>query len=73
MKHASRVFGWIARAAWLSASTPGGLIAQVIDLGRGTPEEFEAHGKETASLIVLCRHKSMFAAGIVQRPNKASR
>src|SRR2546421_8899385 len=30
------------------ATPPGGLTAEVIDLGRGTPEEFEAHAGDIA-------------------------
>ncbi|RUM99415.1 M28 family peptidase [Pseudaminobacter arsenicus] len=51
-----------------SASTPsGGLEAEVIDLGRGTSDEFEAHRHEIAGRIVLVRHELMFAAGTVHR------
>ena len=49
---------------------PGGLTAEVIDLGRGTPEEFEAHRKEVAGRIVLVRHELMFAAGTIHRRRK---
>jgi aminopeptidase YwaD len=48
----------------------GGLRAEVIDLGRGTPEEFEAHEKEIAGRIVLVRHELMFAAGTIHRRRK---
>lgn len=54
-----------------SAPTPkGGLEAEVIDLGRGTPEEFEAHAGEIAGRIVLVRHEAMFAAGTIHRRRK---
>uniref|UniRef100_UPI000A457827 M28 family peptidase n=1 Tax=Microvirga massiliensis TaxID=1033741 RepID=UPI000A457827 len=49
---------------------PGGLTAEVIDLGRGTPEEFEAHRAEIAGRIVLVRHELMFAAGTIHRRRK---
>jgi len=49
---------------------PGGLTAEVIDLGRGTPEEFEAHRKEVAGRIVLVRHELMFVAGTIHRRRK---
>lgn len=52
------------------ATAPGGLTAEVIDLGRGTPEEFEAHRKESAGRIVLVRHELMFAAGTIHRRRK---
>ena len=78
--------GWRARQASLRLSdgsaaachplvrtiaTPAdGLAAEVIDLGRGTPEEFEAHGADIAGRIVLVRHELMFAAGTIHRRRK---
>lgn len=47
-----------------------GLTAEVIDLGRGTPEEFEAHRREIAGRIVLVRHELMFVAGTIHRRRK---
>jgi hypothetical protein len=52
------------------ATPPGGLLAEVIDLGRGTPEEFEAHAGDIAGRIVLVRHELMFAAGTIHRRRK---
>ena len=49
------------------ATPPGGLSAEVIDLGRGTPGEFEAHAAEIPGRIVLVRHELMFAAGTIHR------
>ena len=49
------------------ATPPGGLSAEVIDLGRGTPGEFEAHASEIPGRIVLVRHELMFAAGTIHR------
>ena len=49
---------------------PEGLSAEVIDLGRGTPEEFEAHRQEIAGRIVLVRHELMFVAGTIHRRRK---
>jgi hypothetical protein len=49
---------------------PGGLTAEVVDLGRGTPEEFEAHRADIAGRIVLVRHELMFAAGTIHRRRK---
>jgi aminopeptidase YwaD len=46
------------------------LEAEVIDLGRGTPEAFEAHAAEIAGRIVLVRHEYMFADGTVHRRRK---
>ena len=78
--------GWRARRATLrladgpsvpchplvrTIATPvGGLTAEVIDVGRGTPEEFEAHKAEIAGRIVLVRHELMFAAGTIHRRRK---
>src|SRR5579872_346225 len=53
-----------------TATGAGGLAAEVIDLGRGTPEEFEAHRKQIAGRIVLVRHELMFAAGTIHRRRK---
>jgi len=54
-----------------SVGTPSdGLQAEVIDLGRGTPEEFAAHAKDIAGRIVLVRHELMFVAGTVHRRRK---
>lgn len=51
-------------------TAPEGLEAEVIDLGRGTPEEFEAHRGEIAGRIVLVRHELMFVAGTIHRRRK---
>jgi Zn-dependent M28 family amino/carboxypeptidase len=50
-----------------AATPPGGLSAEVIDLGRGTPGEFDAHAAEIPGRIVLVRHELMFAAGTIHR------
>lgn len=47
-----------------------GLTAEVIDLGRGTPEEFAEHAGEIKGRIVLVRHELMFAAGTIHRRRK---
>ncbi len=52
------------------ATPSSGLTAEVIDLGRGTPDEFEAHKAEIAGRIVLVRHELMFAAGTIHRRRK---
>lgn len=49
---------------------PEGLQAEVVDLGRGTPDEFEAHRDEIPGRIVLVRHELMFAAGTIHRRHK---
>ena len=51
-----------------SAATPAdGIEAEVLDLGRGTPEEFAAHASDIPGRIVLVRHELMFAAGTIHR------
>src|SRR5919197_5482425 len=78
--------GWTARHASLklpgreavpchallrSVATPAsGLTAEVVDLGRGTPEEFEAHASDIKGRIVLVRHELMFVAGTIHRRRK---
>src|SRR5438477_7464012 len=52
------------------ATPAAGLTAEVIDLGRGTPEEFADHAAEIAGRIVLVRHELMFAAGTIHRRRK---
>src|SRR3954470_9596596 len=37
------------------ATPPGGLEAEVVDLGRGTPEEFDSHASDIPGRIVLVR------------------
>ena len=54
-----------------SIATPkDGLTAEVIDIGRGTPEEFAEHAAEIKGRIVLARHELMFAAGTIHRRRK---
>src|SRR6266850_2521069 len=54
-----------------SFATPSeGLTAEVVDLGRGTPEEFASHWAEIAGRFVLVRHELMFAAGTIHRRRK---
>ena len=52
------------------ATPPDGLTAEVIDLGRGTPEEFDSHAADIKGRIVLVRHELMFAAGTIHRRRK---
>ena len=57
-----------------TVATPAeGLKAEVVDLGRGTPEEFDAHAPEIAGRIVLVRHELMFNAGTIHRRVKYER
>ena len=54
-----------------SISTPNdGVSGEVVDLGRGTPEEFAAHRDEIAGRIALVRHELMFVAGTIHRRRK---
>jgi len=53
-----------------AATGPDGLEAEIVDIGRGTPEEFAAHAKEIPGRIVLVRHELMFAAGTIHRGRK---
>ena len=46
-----------------SATPAGGLEAEVVDLGRGTLEDFEANERDIPGRIVLLRHEYMFATG----------
>jgi len=52
------------------ATAKDGLTTEVIDLGRGTPEEFQAHARDIKGRIVLVRHELMFAAGTIHRRRK---
>lgn len=52
------------------STPPDGLVAEVVDLGRGTAEEFAARANEIGSRIVLVRHEYMFAAGHLHRRRK---
>lgn len=47
-----------------------GISAEVIDLGRGTPEEFKRNARDIAGRFVLVRHEYMFRAGHVHRRSK---
>ncbi|MBL8671307.1 MAG: M28 family peptidase [Alphaproteobacteria bacterium] len=47
-----------------------GATAEVVDLGRGTPEDFAAHAAALRGRIALVRHEYMFASGHVHRRRK---
>jgi hypothetical protein len=49
---------------------PEGLEAEVVDLGRGAPEDFERLGGELPGRIALVRHEDMFATGHIHRRRK---
>jgi aminopeptidase YwaD len=55
---------------WSPPTPHGGLAAEVVDLGRGTAEDFEANAAEIPGRIVLVRHEYMFATGHVHRRHK---
>jgi aminopeptidase YwaD len=74
--------GWTCRTAQLSAATTGmslpctpllgtasvaGLVAEVLDLGLGRPEDFERHADRIRGRIVMVRHEYPFAAAHVHR------
>jgi len=52
------------------ATANDGLTAEVIDLGRGTPDEFAEHAADIKGRIALVRHELMFAAGTIHRRRK---
>jgi hypothetical protein len=78
--------GWTARHASLGlpggevvpchallrsvATPPDGITAEVVDLGRGAPEEFAAHADDIKGRIALVRHELMFVAGTIHRRRK---
>jgi len=78
--------GWIATHAALrladvtpcdcypllfSAPAPkGGLTAEVVDLGRGAPADFERLKADLPRRIALVRHELMFASGTIHRSRK---
>jgi aminopeptidase YwaD len=55
---------------WSPPTPAGGLAAEVVDVGRGTPEDFEANAADIPGRIVLVRHEYMFATGHVHRRRK---
>jgi aminopeptidase YwaD len=69
--------GWRAKTATLrmpdgrnAPCHPLVRTAEVIDLGRGTPDEFDSHAADIKDRIVLVRHELMFAAGTIHRRRK---
>jgi aminopeptidase YwaD len=48
----------------------GGLTAEVLDLGRGAPADFEAKARDIPGKLVLVRHEYMFAAETIHRRRK---
>jgi len=76
--HATRCALWLGDGTEVAchplvrsaATGADGLTAEVVDIGRGTPEEFAAHADEIAGRIVLVRHELMFAPGTIHRGRK---
>jgi aminopeptidase YwaD len=51
-----------------SASTPeSGLVLDVVDCGRGTPEDIRGLGRDLEGRAALVRHEYMFGSGTVHR------
>lgn len=54
-----------------SPATSGtGLVAELIDIGRGSEQDFTARASEIAGRIVLVRHEYMFATDTIHRRRK---
>jgi len=49
---------------------PGGIEAELLDLGRGTPEDFRLSADLIPGRIVLVRHEYMIASGTIHRRRK---
>ncbi len=65
--------GSLAECYPLLCSSPapaGGLTAEVIDLGRGSPEDFALHKADLPGRIALVRHELMFTSGTIHRSRK---
>ncbi|MBV8168572.1 MAG: M28 family peptidase, partial [Alphaproteobacteria bacterium] len=52
------------------ATPPGGLRAEVVDLGRGTPADFALAADQIKGRIVLVRHEYYMASGHIHRRRK---
>lgn len=52
---------------WSPATPPGGIEAEVLDLGRGAPNFIRANAGTVNGRIVLVRHEYMFSAETVHR------
>ena len=74
--------GWRCRTAQLTHAVTGvsfpctpllgtavtvGVVAEVLDLGLGRPEDFERHANRIRGRIVIVRHEYPFATGHVHR------
>ncbi|MSQ62668.1 MAG: hypothetical protein EXR33_02325, partial [Betaproteobacteria bacterium] len=52
------------------STPPGGLVAEVVDLGRGTEEDFSRHADKLPGRIALVRHEYMFSSQTIHRRRK---
>ena len=52
------------------ATGAGGLVADLVDLGRGTEADFRARADEIPGKLVLVRHEYMFATDTIHRRRK---
>jgi len=52
------------------ATAADGLVAELIDLGRGTEQDFDARAAQIKGRIVLVRHEYMFATDTIHRRRK---
>lgn len=52
------------------STPPGGINAEVVDLGRGTEEEFSRHANRLPGRIALVRHEYMFSTQTIHRRRK---
>ncbi len=55
---------------WSPATPPGGLEAEVVDLGRGTPDDIHRAADRVRGRIVLSQHEYMFSRDTVHRRAK---
>jgi aminopeptidase YwaD len=65
----ARISGHDAAALVRSPATPG-LMAKLVDLGRGAPEDFSRAGDRVRGAIVLVRHEFMVGTGHLHRRKK---
>ncbi len=52
------------------STRPGGIVAEVVDLGRGTAEHFTRHADAITGRLVLVRHEYPFSTSHVHRRRK---
>jgi Iap family predicted aminopeptidase len=52
------------------STPPEGLVAEVVDLGRGTEEDFARHASALKGRIALVRHEYMFSSQTIHRRKK---